>query len=152
MNEFVRNTIIFGNIVGTDILDSLGLAYEILGFHYRVADAAKMKKDGMQGKYYKDFQKLKLRGKKRKKLPFNPQDIIPMNKDGKWFIDNVNPIFAEIDLKKKLEMVANLKEEIQLANIANINALEFFEIEILEGNPKSPDYKGQIFLGRNMDS
>jgi hypothetical protein len=30
--------------------------------------------------------------------------------------------------------------------------LDFFEIEILEGNPKSPDYKGQIFLGRNMDS
>ena len=26
--------------------------------------------------------------------------------------------------------------------------IDFFEIEILEGNPKSPDYKGQIFLGQ----
>ena len=127
MDEFVKNTVKLGLILDAAFLENLDPNLAILNFHNRGADPAEKKRStGEPGFAREEYETIK-ESEYTEDLKFAPEDIRPMNKDAKWFDDKINKIFAETNLIKKFKLLEEVREEIELANAANIDALVYFE-------------------------
>ena len=130
-DNFADQTEAFGLTLDANFLSSLKDP-SILGFHYRVLDAAKEKSDGQPGRYRAQLEAIQANESFDENLGFNADDVRPMNKDASWFKVINNDIFAEPNKAKALENLEKLRGEIEAANEANISSLVYFQKKLNE--------------------
>ena len=102
----------------------------VLGFHYRVLDAAKKKQNGEPGRYRAQMDAILANENFNPDLGFEPTDIRPMNKDAAWFGKINKDIFSETNIDTALANLENLRIEIENANEANIESLVYLQKEL----------------------
>ena len=71
---------------------------------------------------------------------------------GDWFKEKVNPIYAMEKLSDKLKALESLREEIEMANTANLAAIEDIFLKLQEAKKKKKVVKKQstsleLFMG-----
>ncbi len=114
-----RDAEVIAKELGPEFMEIIG--YDVLGYVYRVMDAAAEKRDGSQGAFYSALSetKTKIQGLSSKNIS---DDVRIMNKGATLFKKVIRILESDQTRDAKLEQIEGLQDEIDAANVANIAA------------------------------